>query len=206
MAAARLRAFVLRMLGAAVSIAVACLALLPGDTDRGLAAVADPYQVLAVQTSADLSQRLTAVPAPEFQTVAPAHLPVINVNAAIRYQTVQGFGAAMTDSSAWLIERGLSQTARDTLMSELFGASGIDIDFVKVPMGASDFTHNGQPYTYDDLPTGPLGPDAGALFDRPRPGLHTAGAARGAIPRSDDGVRGHAVDSAGVDEGEPLAR
>jgi glucosylceramidase len=71
---------------------------------------------------------------------------------------VRGFGAAMTDSSAWLIERELSAGARQSLMASLFGPTGIHLDVVKVPIGASDFTQNGQPYTYDDLPAGQSDP------------------------------------------------
>ncbi len=136
----------------------ACLAaayvILAPDHARVLAAATDPYRVSVVQTSADLSQSLTALAPLEF---APAHVsgePVISVDARIRYQRVRGFGAAMTDTSAWLIESALSPAARQGLMNELFGSDGIALDFVKVPMGASDFTAAGQPYTYDDLPPG----------------------------------------------------
>jgi glucosylceramidase len=145
-------------LGLALCIVGAYLMLLTNAPGRGLASAADPYQVAVAQTTADLSQRLSTLPSLEFAATPAANEPVISINAAIRYQTVHGFGAAMTDSSAWLIERGLSPTARQTLMSELFGSSGIGLDFVKVAMGASDFTVGGHPYTYDDLPRGRTDP------------------------------------------------
>ncbi|MGP0047557.1 MAG: glycoside hydrolase family 30 protein [Solirubrobacteraceae bacterium] len=107
-----------------------------------------------VQTSASLSEHLTSLPDLEFGSGPAGNEPVINVNAGVRYQRVRGFGAAMTDSSAWLIERELSPAARQALMSELFGVTGIRLDFVKVAMGASDFTHDGRPYTYDDMAPG----------------------------------------------------
>ena len=40
-----------------------------------------------------------------FQTVQTTNPLTINVDASRKYQEVQGFGAAMTDSSAWLIEQ-----------------------------------------------------------------------------------------------------
>lgn len=135
-------------------LAVLTLASWTSPDGRGIARTADPYRVEVVQTSANLSQRLTSLPTREFGTPKIAHETVIRVNAAIRYQSVRGFGAAMTDSSAWLIERKLSASAHATLMARLFGPSGIHLSFLKVPIGASDFTHDGQPYTYDDMPPG----------------------------------------------------
>ena len=116
---------------------------------------ADPGAVEIVQTSADLSQRLTALPALQFSAAPVARgLPVIDVNDRIRYQRVNGFGASMTDTSAWLLEQQLPATVAGPLMSELFGAGGIRLDFIRVPIGATDYTKNGSPYSYDDPAAG----------------------------------------------------
>jgi glucosylceramidase len=140
----------------AVLMAFVALGILGGAGTPARAA--DPYAVAVVQTTANLSQRLTPLPAAEFGSPGVAGVPVVAVNAGIRYQRVQGFGAAMTDTSAWLIQRKTSATARDGLMNELFGPAGIRLDFVRIPMGASDFTQNGTPYTYDDLRAGETDP------------------------------------------------
>ncbi len=140
-----------------VTLAVAAaylLLLLAGGDDRGLATTVDPYQVTVVQTSANLAQGLTPLADLEFSSAAVGHEPEIAVNAGVRYQRLRGFGGAMTDTSAWLIEESLAPAARQALMGDLFGSGGIRLDFVKVPMGASDFTHQGRPYSYDDLPPG----------------------------------------------------
>jgi glucosylceramidase len=152
------RGVIAHALGVGLCIAGAYLMLLPDDAGRVLAAATDPYRVEPVQTTANLAQQLTALPDLEFGTAPTQHEPVIDVDARVRYQNVRGFGGAMTDSSAWLIEQQLSASARQALMGALFGSGGIDLDFVKVPMGASDFTRNGQPYTYDDLPAGHTDP------------------------------------------------
>lgn len=83
---------------------------------------------------------------------------MIKVNDGIRYQQVTGVGAAVTDSSAWLIQDELNPTARTVLMQDLFSAIGIHLSFILVPMGASDFTQQGRPYTYDDVPAGQTDP------------------------------------------------
>jgi glucosylceramidase len=120
----------------------------------------DPYDAAVVLTSANLAQRLTPLPDVEFAPRTVSGEPVINVNAGVRYQQVNGFGAAMTDTSAWLIERRTAAAGRQALMNKLFGppGTGIGLDFVRVPMGASDFTQNGTPYTYDDVPKGSTDP------------------------------------------------
>ena len=73
-------------------------------------------------TTADLAQHLTRMPDAEFGSAPVTGEPVINVNAGVRYQQIHGFGAAMTDTSAWLIERRAPAAARQELMGELFGA------------------------------------------------------------------------------------
>jgi glucosylceramidase len=144
---------------ALLAAVVAALALGPGSTAAD--PTPDPYRVEVVVTNAGLTQHLARLPDAEFGRVASTSsrgVPVINVNAGVRYQHVTGFGAAMTDTSAWLIERQTTAGAREALMDELFGVGGIRLNVVRVPMGASDFTRDGQPYTYDDMPAGASDP------------------------------------------------
>lgn len=78
-------------------------------------------------------------------------LPVIDVDESRSYQQMIGFGAAMTDASAHLIQNRMSAQDRETLLQDLFGrTSGIGLSFVRVPMGASDFSL--RHYSYDDMP------------------------------------------------------
>ncbi len=87
----------------------------------------------------------------------PRGSEVIRVNSAVVGQRIEGFGAAMTDSSAWLLERRLSPRTRVRVMNALFGARGIHLTNLRIPMGASDFSATGVPYSYDDLPRGSAG-------------------------------------------------
>ncbi|MGZ4173620.1 MAG: glycoside hydrolase family 30 protein [Solirubrobacteraceae bacterium] len=115
--------------------------------------------VEVVQTSADLAQHLTRLGDRQFVALPTPHgLAAIHVNDRARYQHVGGFGAAMTDSSAWLLQTQLPPVAGRFVMDELFGAGGIHLNFVRVPIGASDFTKDGRPYTYDDMPRGQSDP------------------------------------------------
>ena len=141
------------------AVTVLLCVVLAGSVGAASARAADPYDAEIVQTTGDLSQRLARQPDAELgplSTAAP--VPVIRVNAGVRYQAISGFGAAMTDTSAWLLQHALTPATRAQVYDELFGAEGIGLDFVRIPMGASDFTHTGVPYTYDDLPSGRTDP------------------------------------------------
>jgi glucosylceramidase len=86
-----------------------------------------------------------------FVTDTPNGNQVIQVDENLSYQTMEGFGASMTDSSAWLLNSSglLTQTARDTVMTKLFDpVNGIGVSFLRNPMGASDLAR--YLYTYDD--------------------------------------------------------
>lgn len=77
---------------------------------------------------------------------------VLDVDDRRTYQTMVGFGAAVTDASAFLLNHTLG-SGRDAVLRDLFDPrSGLGLSFIRVPMGASDFspTH----YSYDDRPTG----------------------------------------------------
>ena len=87
----------------------------------------------------------------------------IDVNEQQQFQQMLGFGAAMTDTSAYLINDKMSTAQRNAVMSALFDAnSGIGVSFVRIPMGSSDFTatpaNAPAPYSYDDEPAGQTDP------------------------------------------------
>jgi glucosylceramidase len=119
---------------------------------------ADAPNVEVVQTSHDLTQHLTRLPDLHLRAGRARGLPVIHVVDAMRYQRMAGIGAALTDTSAWLLYHELPASARATVMNDLFGSSGIALSYMRLPIGASDFTRNGRPYTYDDVPRGQSDP------------------------------------------------
>lgn len=74
----------------------------------------------------------------------------INVNSAKEYQTIDGFGAALTDSAAKLITKS---SQKDTIIQRLFGTGDKDagLTFARVPMGSSDLMYDSHDvYTYED--------------------------------------------------------
>ncbi|MET9830402.1 discoidin domain-containing protein [Streptomyces sp. NPDC006385] len=78
----------------------------------------------------------------------------ITVDTTRKYQPMTGFGASFTDSSAWLVGTKLNSSQRNALMRDLFSRrDGIGLSALRQPMGATDFTVNGN-YSYDDMPAG----------------------------------------------------
>jgi len=113
-------------------------------------------------TTADHRQQLA-----RGELVAPAQrsAPIsITVTPDSRHQAVIGFGAAITDASAWLIQQRLQPDARQALLGELFGrqGDGIGLSFTRLTIGASDFSRHH--YSLDDAPDGKPDPQL-AHFD-----------------------------------------
>ncbi|NCI45641.1 glycoside hydrolase family 30 protein [Sediminibacterium soli] len=77
----------------------------------------------------------------------------ITIDPAKKFQSVQGFGFALTGGSAMHMMK-MSPTARAALIRELFATDGshIGTSYLRVSIGASDL--NEYVFSYDDLPAG----------------------------------------------------
>ncbi len=93
-----------------------------------------------------------------FGRAADPETLTVAVDDGVRYQRMEGFGASLTDSSAWLIANRLSERQREELMKLLFDhEAGIGISYLRLPMGASDFALG--LYSYNDMPQGEADPE-----------------------------------------------
>ena len=146
----------------------ALLPLLASTLACPAAPAATPPATGALQvwaTTADRRQALSPLPA-DVPVDAAAPIVRIAIDPTARRQRIDGFGAAITDSSAWLLQRRLPSPARDALLRELFGpAPGIGLGMVRLTIGASDFSLH--PYSLDDMPAGQRDPEL-ARFRLPR--------------------------------------
>ncbi|MBX7169461.1 MAG: hypothetical protein K1X72_00800 [Pyrinomonadaceae bacterium] len=80
-------------------------------------------------------------------------LPTIAIDQNQTFQTIDGFGFALTGGSALVINQ-LDKVTKKNLLQELFGnkKNSISISYLRISIGASDL--NVEPFTYDDLPRG----------------------------------------------------
>jgi len=121
-----------------------------------LAGLANAAPVQAFLTTADQQHllSLSAVTAP-----AATAETVIRIDPKRQHQRIAGFGAALTEGSAWLIRHGLKDKERDALMRELFTreGNGLGFEFTRLTIGASDFSR--RHYSLDDMPRGQADPE-----------------------------------------------
>ena len=84
--------------------------------------------------------------------------PVIAVDTTKTYQSIDGFGYALTGGSAQLIYQ-LPAADRAALLKELFATDStwLGVSYLRISIGASDLSS--QVYTYDDLPGGQTDPN-----------------------------------------------
>ena len=124
---------------------------------RETASPDDANRVAVVESSEELHEALQEKPELTFGAAHSGGL-TINVDDSVRYQQIDGFGASLTDSSAWLLSHKLNDAQRKSVMEMLFSPTkGIGLSILRQPMGSSDFAAV-EDYSYDDLPAGQSDP------------------------------------------------
>jgi glucosylceramidase len=108
-------------------------------------------------TTANRSALLEPQSAPIRFTATSTALRTITVNDMEQYQSMDGFGFAVTGGSAELLMR-MSTSGRAALLREIFSPTGdgIHVSYIRVSIGSSDM--NDRPYTYDDMRPGETDP------------------------------------------------
>lgn len=150
-------------------LAATALALLAACAGGGSEAPEPTDPGLPVQwwlTTTDQAQLLARQADRALQTRASSD-PVIEIDAARRFQTMAGFGASITDASAWLMVNRQSPAQREALLRELFGRGegGLGFDLTRLTIGASDFSRTH--YSFDDRPPGQTDPTLAAFSIEP---------------------------------------
>lgn len=167
------------------SLSLAACCLWTAVVAPALAAGA-PADLRVWATTSDRTYALSELPADASPAVASEVADIaIAIDPAQRRQRIEGFGASITDSSAWLLQRKLRPAARKALLRELFAAppDGIGLGMVRLTIGASDFSLSH--YSLDDAPAGGADPALKrfALPAQQRDVLTTARAARAINPK-----------------------
>ena len=116
-----------------------------------------PVKVIAVYESSEQPQEsLREKPSLQFSPAQPSNL-TIRLDESRTYQQIDGFGASITDSSAWLLSQKLTATQRNAVLKQLFDTKqGIGLAILRQPMGSSDLSL--ADYSYDDMPPGESDP------------------------------------------------
>ena len=116
------------------------------------AAAAVAQSVSVYQTTPDLLEALSERATLHFsgKTDPAATAPVITVDEAQTFQQIDGFGASLTDSAAWLFAKKLPPAQIDAAFKSLFSRKdGIALSILRQPIGSSDLAVTF--YSFDDL-------------------------------------------------------
>jgi glucosylceramidase len=140
-----------RFLSAAATVALVAGGLIASTATQASAATA----VSVWETTADGSRLLAPQTGAAFAAGSGPASQTITVDPTTTYQTMTGFGASFTDSSAWLV---YNSPQRNAIMTKLFDpTNGIGLSFLRQPIGASDFSTS--LFSYDDVPSGQTDPN-----------------------------------------------
>ena len=116
--------------------------------------------VSVVMTTNDETSLMAAQPTVNFATgsTADAGTNTVVVDPTQTYQSIEGFGAAFTDSTAWLLMTIEPSASRPGTLNDLFtrNGNGIGLSFMRIPMGASDISLS--VYSFDDQTVGTTDP------------------------------------------------
>ena len=104
--------------------------------------------VLSWTTTADQS-RLFKAEGLEFGEAGSMSPYVVNIDKGQKYQTVDGFGAAITGATSYNLMH-MSQEDRTAFLTELFSKDRIGSSLIRVSIGASDFPASGAEFTWCD--------------------------------------------------------
>lgn len=120
----------------------------PGVTTMPEPAPAAEFWLTTADKSVLFAKQTKAIPVSN-----STGIPVVDVDVSQTYQSMEGFGFALTGGSAQVLN-GMSAASRTALLQELFGTEGnsIGISYLRVSIGASDLDDH--VFSYNDLPTG----------------------------------------------------
>ncbi|WP_029288641.1 discoidin domain-containing protein [Cellulomonas sp. HZM] len=148
-----MRRTTLALVGATAAIALAVPPAAAHDDRHGHPTGGATPQAQVWVTTVDRSELLHQRASVPF-TQGSSDLSTIVVDPDQTFQTMDGFGASITDSSAHVLS-ALPKTQRDATMKKLFDPrTGIGVSFLRQPVGSSDFTAEAEHYTFDDVAPG----------------------------------------------------
>ena len=122
-------------------------------TSHGVSTAQEPTDIRLWLTTADRSALLAEQKDPLHFSSSANEFPSIDVNDMQQFQSMDGFGFALTGGSAQLLMR-MDPGQRADLLKELFASEGnaVGVSYLRVTIGSSDM--NERVYSYDDLPPG----------------------------------------------------
>ncbi|HTS30248.1 MAG TPA: glycoside hydrolase family 30 beta sandwich domain-containing protein [Bryobacteraceae bacterium] len=109
-------------------------------------APAQPAGAISVRQTADM-KRFAEEPALEWRPAEGPSNDAIVLDPSRTYQEMLGFGGALTDASAYMINQ-LDAAARESFLRELYHPSELGLEMTRICVGSSDYAAT--MYSYDE--------------------------------------------------------
>lgn len=108
--------------------------------------------------SFNIDYTLDRQPDYEMEDVDNSSWSTIYVNPGVTYQTMEGIGTSLEESTVYNLARMTPEKRTEVLKNLVDPENGIGMNLIRICFGSSDFTGR-QFYTYDDMPAGEKDPD-----------------------------------------------
>jgi glucosylceramidase len=116
-----------------------------------LAALA-PAQTAKLYVSSKAGDRLAAKPDAKFSDAKPAEAAVFEINDAMKYQKMDGFGASIMEAGLMTLNSLPADKQEEVLRALFDPKTGAGYTAMKTPLAGTDFQAAGSWFTYDDTP------------------------------------------------------
>src|SRR5215470_353687 len=117
-----------------------------------VATVAANAQTARVYVSSEAGDRLAAKPEVRFTDKKPPAGPTFEINEAVRFQKIDGFGASFMEAGLMTLNT-LPRDQQEEVLRALFDPNdGAGFTAMKTPLAGTDFQSAGPWFTYDDTP------------------------------------------------------
>lgn len=94
-----------------------------------------------IETAKDTDRRLSPIPAAEREVRSPKHLScIINIEQEKTYQTILGFGGALTESSGYVLSALPEEKRREVIQAYFDAAEGLGYTFARTHLNSCDFS------------------------------------------------------------------
>jgi glucosylceramidase len=109
-------------------------------------------QTVRVHVSSKAGDRITVKPDMQFSEAKPGQRATFEINDAVKYQKMDGFGASIMEAGLMTLNTLPAEKQEEVLRALFDVREGAGFTAMKTPIGGTDFQAAGPWFTYDDTP------------------------------------------------------
>jgi len=109
-------------------------------------------QTVHLHVSSNAGDRMTAKPDVQFADAKPTGGPTFEINDAVKFQKIDGFGASFMEAGLMTLNTLPAEKQEEVLRALFDAKDGAGFTAMKTPLAGTDFQSAGPWFTYDDTP------------------------------------------------------